>query len=136
METKSRSAVRGCAAATAATTAACAILESICKVYLEEEGKELPSKQTLGPLWNEVAKHLGLLPKDMADDDLRQILQGLFSIAAGVAALRTHEGSAHGRTKAYKVSARHARLAVHAAHTMAMFVLETWEERKSIKRVA
>jgi hypothetical protein len=31
--------------------------------------------------------------------------------------------------KAYKITARHARLAVHAAHTMAVFILETWTAR-------
>jgi hypothetical protein len=35
-----------------------------------------------------------------------------------------------GGNKTYKVEARHARLAVHAAHTMTVFVLETWEARK------
>ena len=115
----------------AALTAACAILESVCKVYLEANGQPLPNKQVLGNLWPEVARHLGLSPKELADDDLKRILTGLFSIADGVAALRTHEGSAHGREggRTYKLTPRHARLAVHAAHTMAMFVLETWEAR-------
>ncbi len=113
-------------------TAACAILESVCKTYLEEEGHALPSKQVLGSLWSEVAGHLGLTPKVIADDDLKRILQGLYSIADGVAALRTHAGSAHGHStgKNYRLAPRHARLAVHAAHTIAMFVLETWEARK------
>jgi hypothetical protein len=116
----------------AAVTAACAILESVCKTYLEEEGHELPGKQVLGSLWSEVAGHLGLTPKVVADDDLKRILQGLYSIADGVGALRTHAGSAHGHStgRSYKLASRHARLAVHAAHTMAMFVLETWEARK------
>jgi hypothetical protein len=47
----------------AAVTAACAILESVCKTYLEEEGYPLPNKQVLGSLWTEVAGHLGLTPK-------------------------------------------------------------------------
>jgi hypothetical protein len=117
----------------AALTAACAILESVCKVYLESNGQPLPNKQVLGNLWPEVARHLGLSPKELADDDLKRILTGLFSIADGVAALRTHEGSAHGREgkRTYNLAPRHARLAVHAAHTMAMFVLETWEARRS-----
>jgi len=68
----------------------------VCKHYLETEGIPLPNKQTIAPLWTEVAKNLGLSPGQMADDDLKQILSGLFSIAAGVGALRTHEGSAHG----------------------------------------
>jgi hypothetical protein len=118
----------------AAVTAACAILESVCKTYLEQEGYPLPNKQVLGNLWSEVADHLGLTPKVVADDDLRKILQGLYSIADGVAALRTHAGSAHGHStgKSYKIASRHARLAAHAAHTMAMFVLETWEARRKV----
>src|SRR5262249_21150624 len=42
----------------AAVTAACAILESVCKTYLEEEGRPLPNKQVLGTLWPLVASHL------------------------------------------------------------------------------
>jgi hypothetical protein len=119
----------------AAVTAACAILETVCKIYLEDEGHDLPSKQVLGPLWTETAARLGLAAKDVTDGDLRQILSGLSSIAVGVAALRTHKGSAHGHTdvaaRNYRLEPRHARLAVHAAHTLAMFVLETWEARKT-----
>ncbi|MGX1322564.1 hypothetical protein AB7M17_006017 [Bradyrhizobium sp. USDA 377] len=114
----------------AAITAACAILEAVCKHYLEIEGLPLPTKQVLSPLWSNVAKNLGLSP-ELADDDVKQILSGLFSIANGVAALRTHESSAHGRgSSASGIEARHARLAVHAAHTMALFILDTWEARK------
>jgi hypothetical protein len=94
----------------AALTAACAILESVCKTYLETEAPEsMPSKQVLGPLWQEAAKHLGLSPKDLADNDLKRILQGLFGIADGVASLRTHEGSAHGRAESsrYRLKPRH-----------------------------
>jgi hypothetical protein len=115
----------------AAITASCAILEAVCKHYLDTKNIPLPNKQTIGPLWTEAAKHLGLSPGQVADDDLKRILSGLFSIADGVGALRTHEGSAHGHAnKSYKLEARHARLAVHAAHTMAVFVLETWEARR------
>ena len=100
--------------------------KAVCKHYLETEGIPLPNRQTIAPLCTEVAKNLGLSPGQLADDDLKQILSGLFSIAAGVGALRTHEGSAHGHgNKTYKIEARHARLAVHAAHTMTLFILET-----------
>jgi hypothetical protein len=71
----------------AAVTAACTILESVCKSYLEGQGHAMPSKQVLGTLWPQVASHLGLSPKDVADDDLKRILQGLYSIGDGVAAL-------------------------------------------------
>jgi hypothetical protein len=114
----------------AALTAACAILEAVCKYYIDTEKLTMPNKVTIGPLWSEVSKGLGLSPAQLADDDLKQILSGLFSIASGVGALRTHGGSAHGHAnKTYKIEARHARLAVHAAHTMAVFILETWDAR-------
>lgn len=119
----------------AAITAACAILETVCKTYLESKGVDLPSKQVLGPLWTETAKQLGLHPEKMVEDDLKRILQGMFSLIDGVAALRTHVGSAHGRSgvqpkKSYRVTPRHARLAVHAAHTLTLFILETWQARE------
>jgi len=88
------------------------LLRGSFRHYLETEGVTLPNKQTLAPLWSETARHLRLSPGQLADDDLKQILAGLFSIAGGVAALRTHEGSAHGQAnKNYKIEARHARLA-------------------------
>lgn len=123
----------------AAVTAASAILEALCKEYLLANSIALPTSQTLGPLWTATAAHLGLSPKDVVGSDLKQILSGLSSIAAGVAALRTHKGSAHGHSadrsaepeKIYRIAPRHARLAVHAAHTMAHFVLETWDARQA-----
>lgn len=118
----------------AAITAACAILESLCKTYLEREDIDLPSKATLSPLWKATAKNLGLSPDALEDDDLKKILSGCFSVVEGIGALRTHAGSAHGRStgqvRAYKIQPRHARLAVHSAHTLAGFVLETWEARR------
>jgi Abortive infection C-terminus len=115
----------------AAVRAACAILESTCKWFLESEGHTLPNRQVLAQLWSAVADRLGLTPKVIADEDLKRILQGLFSIADGIAALRTHAGSAHGHSpgRSYRLAPRHARLAVHAAHTMTLFLFETWENR-------
>lgn len=120
-----------------AIDAACAILESVCKYYLTRCDEPLPSDKSLKPLWNATAKHLGLNPASIEDDDLKRILSGMYSIADGVASLRTHAGGAHGRLepnpgeKRYKVLPRHARLAVHSAHTLALFILETWESKKS-----
>jgi Abortive infection C-terminus len=98
----------------AAVTAACAILESVCKSYLEAQGHAVPSKQVLGTLWPLVASHLGLVPKDVANDDLKRILQGLYSIGDGVAALRTHAGSA--LINAAKSSSRNDHVASHEDH--------------------
>jgi hypothetical protein len=51
-------------------------------------------------------------------------------VVDGVANVRTALGSAHGRgRKRYRVKARHARLAIHSAHTLVLFLIETWDAR-------
>ena len=114
----------------AATTAASSILESLFKVYIEDNGLDLPSKQTIIPLWRVVSKHLGVEPSVVEDEDLKKILSGLTSIVDGIGSLRTHIGSAHGRgRRTYRLQPRHARLTVHASHTLVGFLLDTWDAR-------
>lgn len=114
-----------------AVSAASNILESVCKVYITERGLEMPSKQDLKPVWNLVRKDLGFDPEVVEDKDLQVILTGLFAVVDGIAALRTHASSAHGAgAKAYKLEPRHARLAIHSAHTVALFILESWAKRQ------
>jgi hypothetical protein len=113
-----------------AVSAASNILESICKIYIEEEHLDPPAKLDLRPVWTIVRKHLKFDPSLVEDQDLQQILSGLISIVDGISALRTHASSAHGAgKKAYRVEPRHARLSVHAAHTVALFILESWKRR-------
>ena len=114
-----------------AVSAASNILESVCKVYIAEERLEAPIKQDLKAVWTIVRKHLGFDPSTVEDQDLQQILSGLISITEGIGALRTHASSAHGAGKiSYKIEPRHARLAVHSAHTVALFILESWRKKK------
>jgi hypothetical protein len=111
----------------AAVTAACAIVESLCKAYIGENHLSLPSDQSIRPLWKVVQEHLGLGPRSVVTDDMKQILGGLATVLNGVGDLRTHAGSAHGRgPQFFSVQSRHARLAVHAAHTLVIFTLESW----------
>jgi hypothetical protein len=111
----------------AAVTAACALLESLCKAYLEDNGVPLPAKQALGELYKTLRAHLKLDPSDVPAEDLKKIFSGLISMADGIASLRTHAGSAHGHGRhAYKIEARHARVAINSAHTLSVFIMETW----------
>jgi hypothetical protein len=113
-----------------AVTASCALLESLLRTYIEENKLEMPSEQSIKPLWKVIRKDLNLDPAIVDDDDLKAILTGLAAIVEGTGSLRTHKGSAHGRGKTtYKLKPRHARLAAHAAFTLASFVLEAWSER-------
>jgi hypothetical protein len=115
----------------AAITAACSILESLFKVYIEDNDIEMPSDQSLKPLWRTASKHLGLDPSAIEDDDVKKVLSGLNSVVDGIGSLRTHTGSAHGRgRRPYQLQARHARLAIHSSHTLVGFFIETWDQRK------
>jgi hypothetical protein len=113
-----------------AVSAASNILESVCKVIIADEQLTAPAKQDLQSVWNVVRKHLGIDPSKIEDQDLQQILTGLLSVVHGIGSLRTHASSAHGAGKSpYRVEPRHARLAIHAAHTLSLFVLESWRKR-------
>ena len=80
----------------AAVTAASAIVESLCKVYIDDHGLDLPAKQDISHLWKTVSKHIGFDPGSKEDGDVRTVLSGLASVVTGIGALRTHTGSAHG----------------------------------------
>lgn len=118
-----------------ALSAACNILESVFKVYIEEEHLDMPAKKDLKPTWGVVRDSLNFDPNKVEDRDLKEILGGLAGVVSGIGAFRTHASSAHGAgKKIYKVQPRHARLAVHAAHTIALFVLESWDEKNKIRQ--
>jgi hypothetical protein len=113
-----------------AITSACSIVESVCKCILDDMGQHYPAKQDIRGLVTEVGKHLNLspsrgdLPPELAID-IKQILGGLASVTGGIGALRTHAGDAHGRGRMrVAVDARIARLAIHAASTVALFFNE------------
>jgi hypothetical protein len=114
-----------------AVSAACNILESVFKVYIADENLEQPQKQDLQNVWKIVRADLGFDPSSVEDDDLKKILSGILSVVDGIGAFRTHASSAHGQgRKIYNIKPRHARLAIHSAHTLALFVLETWDEKR------
>lgn len=116
----------------AAITAASSIIEALCKTYIESFQLEMPSNQSISPVWRVVQAHLGLSVDSTLREDQKRILQGLASVVDGVGAYRTHIGSAHGRgMNPPPISASEARLAVNAAHTLVVFVMELWHSGKT-----
>lgn len=114
----------------AAITAASSIIEALCKTYIETFGLQMPSNQSIGPLWRVLQGHLGLNADPTLREDQRRILQGLASVVDGVGAYRTHIGSAHGRGMSPpSISVSEARLAVNASHSLVIFVMEIWRGR-------
>jgi len=114
-----------------AVSAACNILESIFKVYIAEHlHLSMPAKQDIQSVWKIVKADLGLDASVLEERDLQEIVSGIMATVHGIGALRTHASSAHGAGKRiYNLKPRHAKLAIHAAHTVAAFVLETWDEQ-------
>jgi hypothetical protein len=111
----------------AAITAASSIVEALCKTYIETFQLEMPTMQSITPLWRVVQQHLGLNLDPSLRDDQKRILQGLASIVDGIGAYRTHIGSAHGRgISPPLVQVSEARLAVNASHTLVIFIMERW----------
>jgi hypothetical protein len=118
-----------------AVTAACSVIESVCRSVLGELGLPLPAQLDIQGLYKAVREPLGLSPgkEDVATEiagDVRQILGGLNSAVQGIGALRTHAGDAHGRERGFRrLDARIARLAIHAASGVALFIIETWQKK-------
>jgi hypothetical protein len=56
----------------AAITAACALLESLFKVYIEDNSLDMPGEQSLKPLWKVASKHIGFDPSAVEDDDIKK----------------------------------------------------------------
>lgn len=115
----------------AAITAASAIIEALCKTYIETHGLEMPTTQTIIPLWKATQNALGLNPDRLLGDDQKQILSGLTSIINGIGSLRTHIGSAHGRgITPPSINSSDARLAINSAHTLVTFAMERWHSKQ------
>ncbi|WP_237914861.1 abortive infection family protein [Acetobacter senegalensis] len=119
-----------------AVTAACSLIEAVCRSILVELALPLPPKKDIDGLIRAVQIPLGLSPgrTDLPSEieaDIRQTLSGLTSVAKGIGALRTHGGDAHGREKGFRrIDARIARLAINAASSLALFLIETWERQE------
>lgn len=119
-----------------AVTAACSLIEAVCRSILIELGLPLPPKRDIDGLLKAVQEPLGLspgrtdLPAEI-EQDVRQVLGGLTSVTKGIGALRTHGGDAHGREKGFRrMDPRIARLALNSASSIALFLIETWESKQ------
>lgn len=55
-----------------AIAAASSMVEAACKLYIADHELELPSSQTIKPLWSIVSKHLLPDPATVADDDIKK----------------------------------------------------------------
>lgn len=112
------------------------MIETTCKEILRDLGVAYADNADVPALIKSVRTQLRLLPTDIPQETrgaetIRTLLSNLGHIAQGLGELRNLYGSGHGRGGNSKgLSARHARLAVGAASTLAMFLMETHTEHK------
>ena len=111
------------------------LIEAVCHVVIEDYGESAPKNPSTGALYGQAADLLGLKAGAIEGDTeaskaARQVLQGLMNIAVGMGELRTKAGRGHGAATRSPARQRHAELATNAAGTLALFVLDTWQEHR------
>ncbi|PTX43436.1 abortive infection Abi-like protein [Christiangramia gaetbulicola] len=112
------------------------LIETCCKSIFEERKIEYEKSWDLPKLMKETTKLLKLTPEDISDEvkaakSIKQILGSLSSVVQGIGEIRNEYGSGHGKDGKFKgLQPRHAKLAVGAASTLAIYLLETHELRK------
>lgn len=115
-------------------------VETICKTILHECGEAVSNTIDLPKLVKQVRERLDLLPESIPEkvkgtETIKRLLSNLGTVAQGLAELRSLYGSGHGKhARVTGLQPRHARLAVGAACTLAVFLFETYQERKRNKQ--
>lgn len=114
-----------------AITLARTLLESVCKLILDELEIDYQDDFDLPKLYRLTSEAIKLSPSQYTEVLIKQILGGCASVVTGLGSLRNKASDAHGRgKKAIRLSSRHAELAVNLSGTMSMFLVSTWKERK------
>lgn len=118
----------------AAIASAKELVETTCKVILDDYGIEYTRRDEVMDLYKKLAKALKLRAEDIPEsrrgsEAAQQALRSLVSVVQSLAELRNELGLGHGQSGPHPGSLRHARLAFNAATTVVEFLLDTWHER-------
>jgi hypothetical protein len=111
------------------------LVETCCKTILEARSVSFGRNADLPALTKLAVKALELTPDDIPEkskavDTIRRLLSNLATVTQGIAELRNHYGTGHGKAAGAKgLGPRHAKLAVGAASTLAVFLTETHNDR-------
>lgn len=112
------------------------LVETCCKSILNECQVSYLKTDDLPKIVKSTVQQLELTPADIPDQakaskTIKRLLNNLASITQGIAELRNQYGTGHGKLNENKgLQARHAKLAVGAASTLAVFLAETHKVRR------
>lgn len=110
-----------------AITAARALLESVCKLVLDEAEESYADDADLPKLYGKTAHRLNLAPSQHTEQIFKQVLGACQTVVEGIGAIRNRLSDAHGKgKKPVKPALRHAELVVNLAGAMAVFLAATW----------
>jgi hypothetical protein len=110
------------------------LIETCCKTILAERGQEISGSPDIPALTKATFKQLNLVPEVIPNsargaEVIKRILSNLSTVGHGLAELRGLYGTGHGQHAAASgLTSRHAKLAVGAATTLAIFLFETHEQ--------
>lgn len=111
------------------------MVESVCKIILDDYEVSYRNKDDLLTLYKKAAAALKLNAESVPDskkgsEAAQGTLRALVTAVQRLAELRNELGLGHGRTEASQALTRHARLAFNSASTVAEFLLDTWHDRR------
>ena len=111
------------------------LVETCCRTILRERNVEAERGIDLAPLVKLTCRELALTPDNIperarAAETIKRLLNNLATITQGISELRNLYGTGHGKdARARGLETRHAKLAVGAATTLAVFLVETHRTR-------
>lgn len=120
-----------------AITAARSLLESVIKHILDDMRETYSDRDDLPKLYANVARALNLSPNQHAEEPIKAILGGAMTLVNGIGTLRNRLSDSHGRGRRLpaRPSARHASLAINTAGSIAAFLVETYLEDQSHRKL-
>lgn len=115
-----------------AITISKSLLESVLKHILDDLDIRYTTKEDLPQLYKKVSKQLNLYPEQHEEESFKKILGSCANIINELSNIRNGVGDAHGKgRKVYRPSERHAGLVVNLSGTMALFLIQTFENNRT-----
>jgi hypothetical protein len=112
------------------------LVETCCRTILKDRCVTVPKNPDIPRLVKLASRELQLTPADISErakaaKTIKRLLSNLATITNAIAELRNRYGTGHGKeANTCGLSPRHAKLAVGAASTLAVFLMETHRARQ------